>query len=304
MTFSVLYGIEGNNIDVTEIALQKCYNKNIISIPSGELNRSLLFTDPLHGILKIILIRNNDTGIVTSYDHNKKIFIDIDKNEITCKTENTIVNNKKLDDLHTKLTLKYGSFREEYPEQIMAVTYLTGHEKVLEIGGNIGRNSMIIGSILNSSDNENFVCLECDANIANQLRENRDANSLKFHIGVTALSKRPLIQKGWDTMVSEELLPGYKRVNTLSYEELIQKYNIDFDTLVLDCEGAFYYILMDMPEILDNINLIIMENDYHDISHKQYIDKILSDNGFYVDYSQSGGWGPCYKNFFEVWKLR
>jgi FkbM family methyltransferase len=145
---------------------------------------------------------------------------------------------------------------------------------------------MIIGSILNSSGNEDFVCLECDSNIANQLRENRDMNNLKFQIGVTALSKRPLIQRGWDTMVSDELLPGYNRVNTVSFDELIQKYNIAFDTLVLDCEGAFYYILMDMP----------------DVSHKQYIDKVLSDRGFYVDYSQSGGWGPCYNNFFEVWK--
>ena len=53
------------------------------------------------------------------------------------------------------------------------------------------------------------------------------------------------------------------------------KYNIEFDTLVLDCEGAFYYILMDMPEILDNINLIIMENDYQDYNHKLFIDDVL-----------------------------
>ncbi len=57
-----------------------------------------------------------------------------------------------------------------------------------------------------------------------------------------------------------------------------------------------------MPEILNNINLIIMENDYHDISHKQYIDNVLKLNNFYVDYVESGGWGPCYNNFFEVWK--
>jgi hypothetical protein len=35
-----------------------------------------------------------------------------------------------------------------------------------------------------------------------------------------------------------------------------------FDTLVLDCEGAFYYILQDTPEILEGIKLLIMENDY------------------------------------------
>ena len=83
------------------------------------------------------------------------------------------------------------------------------------------------------------------------------------------------------------------------------KYKIEFDTLVLDCEGAFYYILMDMPEILDNINLIIMENDYQDISQKQYVDEILLQNNFVSDYVESGGWSsscPCYNNFFEVWK--
>jgi hypothetical protein len=71
---------------------------------------------------------------------------------------------------------------------------------------------------------------------------------------------------------------------------------------VLDCEGAFYYILMDMPELLNNINLIIMENDYWDISHKNYIDDVLVKHNFYRDYVEPGGWGPCCNNFFEVWK--
>ena len=72
--------------------------------------------------------------------------------------------------------------------------------------------------------------------------------------------------------------------------------------MILDCEGAFSYILEDMPEILKNINLIIMENDYWDINRKNFIDKVLKENGFYVVYSKEGGWGPCFKNFFEVWK--
>jgi len=63
------------------------------------------------------------------------------------------------------------------------------------------------------------------------------------------------------------LLNGYKWVKTITYDDLKLKYKINFDTLVLDCEGAFYYILMDMPEILENIKLIIMENNYHNFSH-------------------------------------
>jgi hypothetical protein len=51
-----------------------------------------------------------------------------------------------------------------------------------------------------------------------------------------------------------------------------------------------------------------MENDYNDISHKKYIDDVLIQNNFSVDYTECGGWGnnwgpcPCYDYFFEVWK--
>jgi FkbM family methyltransferase len=184
----------------------------------------------------------------------------------------------------------------------MAMSYLTGNEKVLEIGANIGRNSIVIADILQQSNNNNFVTLECEPNIAKQLTHNRDINNLGFFIETSARSKRKLIQKGWDTIASDVVLHGYTHVNTITWDELNAKYNIPFDTLVLDCEGALYYILMDMPEILTNINLIIMENDYHDITHKKFIDNVLKEHGFYVDYSEAGGWGPCYNYFFEVWK--
>jgi hypothetical protein len=97
-------------------------------------------------------------------------------------------------------------------------------------------------------------------------------------------------------------LDGYFKVDTITLEQLYEKYKIDFDTLVLDCEGAIYYILMDMPELLNNIKLIIMENDFYEVDKKDYVDNIFKEKGFYVDYSEPGGWGPCYFNFFEVWK--
>ena len=59
---------------------------------------------------------------------------------------------------------------------------------------------------------------------------------------------------------------------------------------------------MDMPEILNNVNLMIMENDYRDITHKKYIDEIFKKNNFRVHYSEAGGFGPCEHIFFEVWK--
>lgn len=230
-------------------------------------------------------------------EHNEKV-----KKYMEYKNKYSPLLFDKLYQLQNNLKLDFGTFIDEYPEQMMAVRYLTGDEKVLEIGGNIGRNSLIIASILNKNNNNNFVTLESDTEIAKQLLHNKNKNNLDFFVENSALSKRNLIQKSWDTIVSDVLLDGYKRVNTINLEQLKEKYNIDFDTLVLDCEGAFYYILLDMPEILNNIKLIIMENDYLDATHKNYIDSILRDKGFIIDYVEGGGWGHFANNFFEVWK--
>lgn len=295
----ITYGTSDCNIDVTEICYTKLMKTNIISIPYGDHNRSFFFTDPITNKVKSIFITDK-YNITTEYDYTKKVIIDIVTETMTIVTNKDI--NNKLSNIHSKLQLRYGSLNDEVPEQKMAVQYLSGYEKVLEIGSNIGRNSLVIAHILGEKNNTNFVTLECDTNISKQLQENRDLNNFKFYIENSALSKRKLIQKGWDTIPSDVLLDGYKNVNTITFDEVRSKYNIEFDTLVLDCEGAFYYILMDMPEILQNINLIIMENDYYDITQKQYVDNVLKNNNFYVDYVEGGGWGPCASNFFEVWK--
>lgn len=294
----IKYGTNDINIDVTEICYARLLNRdnNLLRIPSGDGNRACYFGDPVYGTVKKMFIIFDD-GNTIEYDDTNVININILTNSLTN------IKIPTIHDLHNKLTLHHGSFNEEVPEQEMVIKYLTGTEKVLEIGGNIGRNSLIIASILEPNAN-NFVTLESDSNIADLLTHNRDLNNMQFHVERSALSNRRLIQKGWDTIPSDELLPDYNPINTITWNELNNKYNIMFDTLVLDCEGAFYYILIDMPYILNNISLIIMENDYWDITHKHYIDTVLTQHNFYLDFVQGGGWGPCFNNFFEVWKRR
>ena len=292
----IKYGTNDINIDVTDICFSKLNKGNIITIPSNDHRRAAHFSDPIVGVLKTIFIINNET----SFEYDDKYIIKIDVINKLIKPINDYEIMNKLNNIHSNLKIKYGSFKEEFPEQKMSVMYLKGHEKVLEIGGNIGRNSLIIASILN--DSKNLVTLESDKHIAKQLNDNKLINNLDFNIENSALSKRKLIQNGWNTIPSDTLINGWKLVDTINLDNLKLKYNIDFDTLVLDCEEAFYYILMDMPEILNNINLIIMENDYYDLYKKQYIDKILLKNDFYKDYVESGGWGVCENNFYEVWK--
>ena len=303
--YTFFYGSDEKKINITDLIYEKCLKDNFIFIPAGDFNRAAIFGDPLDGVLKSIFIKFPDE-IEDKFDYNMSIYIDINEHNfyrVDTVPQNILNLHKtfdtKLKEIQSNLKISYGLFDDEYPEQIMTVRYLTGDEKVLEIGSNIGRNSLIIAYLLVNSSN--LVTLECDINSFNKLIFNRNVNNFNFHCENAALSKRKLIQRGCDTFVSDDLLPGYNNVNTITFEELKQKYPINFDTLVIDCEGAFYYILLDSPEILCGIKLIIMENDYHFLEHKEYIDTVLKQNGFYVDYSKPGGWGPCEQNFYEVW---
>ena len=210
-----------------------------------------------------------------------------------------------LQTMQSKIQLLCGSFQDEMPEQKMAIRYLTGNEKVLEIGSNIGRNSMIISKLL--TDSANLVTLETDSNIVPILREHKRINNLNFHIEHAALSLRKLVQKGWDTMPCDTIPEGFTQVNIISYAELQKKYNMKFDTLAVDCEGALYYILLDMPEILENVKLIMMKNNYYNELHKKYVDEVLRAHNFNVVYAEplvgyEGLFPHTRDEFYQVWK--
>ena len=217
----IRYGIRDNFIDVTSVCIKKLKHNGIITIPAGDENRTSHFTDPLFGVHKFIIIVNDD--ITTEYDEFTTATINLENNTITTTNEHVVISNinDKLTQIHSHLKMKHGNLNEEIPEQKMAVRYLTGTEKVLEIGGNLGRNSLVIASILENA--ANLVTLECDSDIAIQLTENRDLNNFKFNIESSALSNIKLIQRGWDTTPSETLIEGYKWVNTITLENLKTK---------------------------------------------------------------------------------
>ncbi len=288
------YGTDNNWIDVTNICLNYLVLHNTIIIPSGDDSRSFYFSDPVRNIVKkiAILLGNQKYIIDDTYVIKYNLITEL----LIVENDNDITN--KVNKIHDQLIFKHGSLKDEFPEQKMAARYLVGGEKVLEIGGNIGRNSLIIASIIGGN---NLVSMESDINSAKMLQENRDLNNFNFHIEPSALSKRKLIQNQWITKPSNILEPGHFWVNIITYNELLDKYKINFDTLVLDCEGAFYYILLDMPEILSNIKLIIMENDYEYIEQKLFVDKMLINSNFYREYKEDL-LSPYKPNFFEVWR--
>ena len=210
----------------------------------------------------------------------------------------------KLRGIHNYISLSFGNLSEEFPEQLMAAKYILETDTVLEIGANIGRNTCVIASLLN--DDTRFVTLECCQEYVKQLQINRDQNNFNFHIEASALSKVSLMQKGWDTFLSGDgaIPEGYMKVNTIIFSELQEKYQLKYNVLVADCEGALYQILKDEPDMLKDIETVIIENDFHDLEHKKFVDSKFEENGLHPVYSQAGGWGPCQSFFFQVFSKR
>jgi FkbM family methyltransferase len=209
-----------------------------------------------------------------------------------------------LNTLHNKLKLNYGSFSEEYPEQVMAAMYIKPDDIVLELGGNIGRNSCIIASLL--KDSKNLTVFESDPRTAILLNENRALNNLNFNIEDCAISKSVLYQSHWDTkpvdMLSDNEKKSWQKIKTITWDEIKGKYNVPFDTLVVDCEGALFYILKEEPDFLQHFKKIIIENDFHILEHKTFVDEEFARYNFNRVYYKDGGFGPCYNFFYEVWE--
>lgn len=303
------YGNELNYIDVTESFL-KTIRYFSINIPASDFERCKITScTPCNGIIRILdsnnifIIPQNDSCDI--YLSEKESFIIFNPKIWYHKIGKNILDvNERLKLLQTKLKIKYGSFQDEYPEQLITMNFLTGKEKILEIGGNIGRNSLILSTIL--EDESNLVVLEANSDIYKQLQENIKLNHYNTHIENKAISKTKLYFNGWDTkeIGDIEKLEGWNPVDIITFQELEAKYNIKFDTIVADCEGAFYYILKDDNSILDCIKTFIVENDYHSIEHKKYVEGILKLKGFTDIYNRHldvYGEGRR-ESFYQVWR--
>lgn len=203
--------------------------------------------------------------------------------------------------IHSKIVLRNGSFKDELPEQVMSVMFISPNDKVLELGGNIGRNSCVISFLLKNSSN--LVVVESDPESASYLIANRNRNRFLFHVENAAISHIPLMQSGWTTVPFETTLPpGFFRVKTITYEQLKEKYKIQFNVLVADCEGALYHIFQGAENILEDVSLIIVENNFHDRSRYENVRSKFLAHGFQLVYKKAGPWGPCAEEFYQVWK--
>jgi hypothetical protein len=56
------------------------------------------------------------------------------------------------------------------------------------------------------------------------------------------------------------------------------------------------------PDFLQTFNKIIIENDFNDIEHKEFVDNEFKKHNFERINHEQGGWGACSDFFYEVWQ--
>jgi FkbM family methyltransferase len=188
---------------------------------------------------------------------------------------------------------------------MMSALFIDNNDRVLELGGNIGRNSLVIASMLANS--KNLVVFESDPISAEILERNKNANGFKFTIHSKALSNKPLIQTGWDSRPlkeNEEIPEGWFTLDTMSISTLIILNPIPFNVLVCDCEGCLYHILKDEPTFLDMFNKVLLENDFwNEPEQEQFIHHRLKELGFQIQFQHDLDMEGCPQrtSFWQAW---
>jgi UDP-glucose 4-epimerase len=75
------YGIFDSAINVNDIVINKFMRRNIIYIPSNDINRASFFGDPLPNILKYIIVYDENYTFNSFHDENSHVYINTDTNQ-------------------------------------------------------------------------------------------------------------------------------------------------------------------------------------------------------------------------------
>jgi len=127
----------------------------------------------------------------------------------------------------------------EIPERISVNYFIEPTDKVLEIGGSVGGVSEIIAKKLNNP--KNLVVLEPSNESFQKLLELSKKYNFNAFNGPLVNENENLECKKTgifsDYYVCNPV--NYKVDNNITFKNLQEKYNIVFDTLVIDCEGCY-----------------------------------------------------------------
>jgi hypothetical protein len=192
------------------------------------------------------------------------------------------LGSKKLEKIYQNLKLIDSEdmnrrYEIERPEQELIAKFLPSNCSVLEFGGSSGTTSLIIDRIMKNPNQH--VLVEPSINSVNYIIHNVIKKyDAKFQIAHGFV--------GRDRTTHEELWSECKNCKMWDLIELENLVKCKFDVLIIDCEGAFYNILNEIPEILDSVKLIIIEMDGSGDTNENIKQKLLK-NKFELVHTQT-----------------
>lgn len=170
----------------------------------------------------------------------------------------------------------------EREEQYISNDYINPDMTVLELGGRYGTVSCVINNKLENP--KNHIVIEPDITVIDSLKKNKKSHKSKFKILNVIISnkKMKINKKGYATTVSlikdenedEEVIKNY------SLKYIMKKYKINFDALVVDCEGCLCNFIDENEKYVKNYKIIIFERDMPNDCNYNLIDEKLEKWGF------------------------
>ena len=167
----------------------------------------------------------------------------------------------------------------EKDEQYLANYFILEDDIVLELGARYGSVSCIINKKLNNKTNQ--VVVEPDERVWDALEKNKISNNCNFNIVKGFISNKKLdltnLNYGYGTTFIEN---NNTKIPSYSLDEIRNKYNLNFNVLVADCEGFLEIFFDENPDLYDNLRLIIFEADYPEKCNYDKIKNKLIEKNF------------------------
>ena len=163
----------------------------------------------------------------------------------------------------------------ERAEQLDAVHFLQPHHRILEVGGCYGVTSCVINHLL--ADPSKHLVIEPREKMIQVMHKNRESHKARFHTFHGAISRTPLKIVDASCFSCSEV---ESNVKTKSVEELEAQYDIDFNALVIDCEGCILHLFRENSALLSKLEIILMEEDRGDICNYKEVYEILDTFNF------------------------
>ena len=188
------------------------------------------------------------------------------------------------------------------PAASLLHTHVLGHVKpsasVLEICLTKSNVFVTVAALLDNTLKYVLVCPD-DGQIE-YVNHVKQKNGFAFAVEKSLISDYPLrfSDDGYFVKATEETDEALPVIN---WDAFHSKYDVVFDTLVVDCANALFHSLQSNTTWLNAIKTVILSNNYSEMSECEFVTSVLRKHGFMRVFRNAFGGGPCHECFFEIY---